>query len=190
MDRKSSSGGASSPVQLPSLPANPSITIPALPSDPSITLPALPPYPRSLPRNHPNMTVNLPDSSTNSSPGNGNPSGYAGNRASSGHGGSASSHLTLIAVLGVLVTVTALTLVSLLVFLIRRQRKQLMKNVEAPHGYINHKDVLQSPKNPLRKWLRGQSFPYKIWAILGKFRRSGILLVLSNQDLGFLGFTM
>jgi hypothetical protein len=30
--------------------------------------------------------------------------------------------------------------------------------VEAPHDSIaGHKDALQSPKNPLRKWLRGES---------------------------------
>lgn len=128
-------------VTIPSIPANPSITLPALPSNPSITLPALPPYPHSTPpsKNHLNNTSS---SSTN---GNGN-----GNT-----GSGPASHLTLIAVLGVLVTVTALILLWLLVFLIRRQKKQLEKpSLEASGVPAWSKDILQSPKNPLRKWLR------------------------------------
>lgn len=65
------------------------------------------------------------------------------------------SHLTLIAVLGVLVTVTALILLWLLVYLIKRQKKQLEKpSLEASGVPAWSKDILQSPKNPLRKWLR------------------------------------
>eukprot|EP00250_Pteridium_aquilinum_P016472 c23119_g1_i2 orf=327-1820(-) len=137
----------SSAPTLPSLPANPSVTLPAMPSNPSITLPALPPYPHSTPpaKDHLNNTRNSSGNSNGNGNGNGN--------ASSGP----ASHLTLIAVLGVLVTVTALILLWLLVFLIKRQKKKLEKpaSLEASGGVPAwSKDILQSPKNPLRKWLR------------------------------------
>lgn len=132
--------GPSPAPTLPSIPSIPSVTLPALPSNPSITLPALPPYPHSTPpaKTHVNNTQ-----STGSAINRGNaPSGPA-------------SHLTLIAVLGVLVTVSALLLLWLLVFLIKRQKRQLEKPCTEAAGIPAwSKDILQSPKNPLRKWLR------------------------------------
>lgn len=52
-------------------------------------------------------------------------------------------------------TVTALILLSLLLFLIRRQKRQLdSPNLEESGLPLWTKDLLQSAKNPLRKWLK------------------------------------
>ncbi|MCO5560743.1 hypothetical protein L7F22_014363 [Adiantum nelumboides] len=119
----------------PTLPtSNPSITLPAFPPDPSITLPALPP------------TITVPNG--------------AGQNVSTQKDAGPGSHLTLIAILAVFVTVTALSLVWLLVYLIRRQKRQINQLGKPPIKDSNaglslwSKDILQSPKNPLRRWLK------------------------------------
>ncbi|MCO5553733.1 hypothetical protein L7F22_007259 [Adiantum nelumboides] len=119
----------------PTLPtSNPSITLPAFPPDPSITLPALPP------------TITVPN--------------VAGQNVSTQKDAGPGSHLTLIAILAVFVTVTALSLVWLLVYLIRRQKRQINQLGKPPIKDSNaglplwSKDLLQSPKNPLRRWLK------------------------------------
>ncbi|KAI5056477.1 hypothetical protein GOP47_0028295 [Adiantum capillus-veneris] len=120
----------------PTLPtSNPSITLPAFPPDPSITIPALPP------------TISVPN--------------QARQIASTQNDAGPGSHLTLIAILAVFVTVTALSLVWLLVYLIRRQKRQITQLGKPPiKEYSNaglplwSKDILQSPKNPLRRWLK------------------------------------
>ncbi|KAH7443223.1 hypothetical protein KP509_02G026400 [Ceratopteris richardii] len=124
---------------LPNLPTPrpPAITLPALPPRPSITLPALPP-------------VYKPPSASKHS---------AANATGQSDGGP-SSHLTLIAVLAVFVTVTALSLVWLLVYLIRRQKKQISQlgkpsNKDSTASLpLWTKEIAKNPRNPLKRWLK------------------------------------
>ena len=174
-------GSSSSEVEVePLLPRQqPPFTLPAsLPPHPSITLPALPPTLITHPPTTSNTNHHNPNaqSSPMISPPN----------ASS----SSSSHLTLVSILAVFVTVTALALLWFLVYLIKRQKQQIhqlgkliptpphsqllgskqQQQQHAIHGSAPpsslsvhwSKDILplHSPKNPLKRWLKGSKTLY------------------------------